>query len=282
MIRVLSIDGGGIRGIIPAVLLAEIEARCGRPASQLFDLIAGTSTGGLLAAALTTPGAAGSPKFTAKGVVALYEEEGPHIFSASVWHRIGSLGNLAHAKYPCSGIEHALAQAIGEEARLKDALTEILVTAYDTRSRMPFFYRSSRARTDPQYDWPMRHVAQATAAAPTYFEPFHERGPGGDYSLVDGGVFATNPAMCAVAEVLSDPSHSLSDILMVSLGTGSLTHPYPYGEVKGWGVVQWAQPLLDILLDGVAATVDYQMRQILPEPLLPLHGRPAPGERQHG
>lgn len=264
MVRILSIDGGGIRGIIPAIVLAEIEARTGKPVAQLFELIAGTSTGGILAVSLTTPGPAGGPKYAATQMVELYEQQGPRIFDCPFWHRIESLDNLAHARYPCRGIEGALHDYLGEDARLKDALTDILVTAYDTDSRMPFFYRSSRARQDPAYDWPARHVAQATAAAPTYFEPFHERGAGGDYSLLDGGVFATNPAMCALAEVLADPQRALTDVLMISLGTGQLTKRYPYKQVKGWGVVQWAQPLIDILLDGVAETVDYQMRQLLP------------------
>ena len=91
MIRILSLDGGGIRGIIPAMLLAELEQRSGRPISGLFDLIAGTSTGGLIALALTCPGADGTPRYAARELVGIYEREGPVIFARSLWRRIVTL-----------------------------------------------------------------------------------------------------------------------------------------------------------------------------------------------
>jgi uncharacterized protein len=264
LIRVLSIDGGGIRGIIPAMVLAEIEKRTKKPVSELFELIAGTSTGGILALGLTKPDDRGRPHYTAEELISLYEREGATIFSRSPWHKLYSLGNLAEEKYPSDGIDKALEDYFGQ-ARLQDALTETLITSYDIERRLPFFFRSRHAKEYRSYDFPMKQVARATSAAPTYFEPakIESEDSSDYYALVDGGVFANNPAMCAYAEV-RNTRPGAGDFLLVSLGTGELTRSLPYEEVKGWGLALWAQPILSVVFDGVSDTVDYQLRQLVP------------------
>jgi len=98
MQKVLSIDGGGIRGIIPAMVLAEIERRTGKRIVEMFDLVAGTSTGGILALGLTKPGQDSKPEYSAKKLIDLYEIEGGKIFSIPVWHRVHSGWGLAEEK----------------------------------------------------------------------------------------------------------------------------------------------------------------------------------------
>ncbi|HEX7049803.1 MAG TPA: CBASS cGAMP-activated phospholipase [Longimicrobiales bacterium] len=262
-IRVLSIDGGGIRGIIPAMVLAEIERRLDRPISEIFHLIAGTSTGGILALGLTVPGPDGKPRYSAQDLVELYEREGGQIFSRSTWHRIRAFGNAADEKYSADGIEGVLKRKFGD-ARLKDALTEVLVTSYEIERRTPFFFRSRRAREQAEYDYLMRDVARATSAAPTYFEPHRiviNNDPLDYFALIDGGVFANNPAMCAYAEAKADDPRA--DVMLVSLGTGELVRPIAYDDAKGWGLLQWAQPILGTVFDGVSDTVDYQLARLL-------------------
>src|ERR1700753_3100826 len=124
----LSIEGGGIRGTLPAMILADLERRTNRPIIDLFDLIVGTSTGGLVALALACPDAEGKPRHTARDVVRLYDVEGKRVFSRSVWHKIRSVGNLTEGKYPAAGIEGVLQDYFGE-ARLKDALCDVVVPA---------------------------------------------------------------------------------------------------------------------------------------------------------
>jgi predicted acylesterase/phospholipase RssA len=250
-VKILSIDGGGIRGIIPALVLAEIERRTGRPAAATFDLIAGTSTGGLLACALAKPGAQ-----SAEELVALYETEGPRIFSRSVFQRIRSGEGLLDEKYDASALEEVLSRYL-DDARLRDTTTDIIVTAYDTERRRPEFFKSTRAREDAARDVPLREVARATAAAPTYFQPALVSGR----PLIDGGVFAVNPGMCALAEVRRDTPGA--EVVLISLGTGQLTRPFPYDEVKDWGLVEWARPLIDVVFDGASDVVDYQLTQLL-------------------
>jgi uncharacterized protein len=252
-VRILSIDGGGIRGIIPALVLAEVEARTGRRIAELFDLVAGTSTGGILACALTVPGAR-----PARELVELYRTEGPRIFHRSLVRRVESADGLLDERYDDAALRSALAGYLGT-ARLSDATTRVLATAYDLEGREPYFFKSWRADRDA----PMVEVARATAAAPTYFEPIGVDG----LALVDGGVFATNPAMCAYAEAarLAQEAGARIDVRLLSLGTGRLTRPIHLADARGWGLLEWVRPLIDVVFDGVADTVDYQLQHILGE-----------------
>jgi uncharacterized protein len=255
-VKVLSIDGGGIRGLIPALVLAEIERRTGRRTAELFDLIAGTSAGGILACGLTRPGPDGKPLHSAEELAELFRTEGPRIFDRSLRKRITSVEGLVDERYDDRGLNAALASYLGD-ARLRDALTDVLLTAYDIRDRFAFFFRSSRARTDDSYDFAMTAAARAGAAAPSYFEPVEVTDAAGarTYPLVDGGVFAVNPAMCAYAEVV----RAGGDISVIAaLGTGSHSRAYELDEAKGWGRLEWLQPLLEMVFDGVADTVDFQ------------------------
>jgi patatin-like phospholipase/acyl hydrolase len=260
MTRILSIDGGGIRGIIPATVLSEIERRTGRHTAELFDVIAGTSTGGILACGLTLRDATGRPARTAAELVSMYLDEGQRIFPHEL---LGRIRSLVDEKYPRRGIESVLRRYMGD-ARLGDAFTEIVVTAYDIERRRPFFFRSARARADAHHDFPLWMVARATSAAPSYFEPFllPAEPPDDHYALVDGGVFANNPAMCAYVDAYAGRAHR-DGVLMVSLGTGSLTRPLPYEKVREWGLLQWTRPILDVVFDGVSDATDYQLLQIL-------------------
>jgi patatin-like phospholipase/acyl hydrolase len=262
--RVLSIDGGGIRGIIPALILAELEQRAERPIAKIFDLVAGTSTGGILAVGLTMAGARRKPKYSARDLVALYEEEGDDIFHRSKWHQIRAVGSLAEEKYPSGGIERVLGERFAE-AWLSESLTNVLVTAYDIELRRPHFFKSDRARKKPERDFHLADIARATSAAPTYFEPAQIRSRVGDdpVALVDGGVFANNPAACALVESICTYGAKLTDMTFLSLGTGELTRPIMYEEAKGWGLAKWAQPILSVVFDGVSDTVDFQVKSLL-------------------
>ena len=252
--NILSIDGGGIRGLIPATVLATIEERAQRPASELFDLFAGTSTGGILACALTVPGTDGAgPRWTAAELVGLYRTEGPKIFSRSIGRRVRSVEGLLDEKYDDEELGRALGRYLGDAA-LGDARKPVLLTAYDLHDRETFFFKSWRAEFSAV---PMAVAAQATSVAPTYFEPLRL----GETTLVDGGVFAGNPAMCAYAEAARLAPGEQSRV--VSLGCGRLTRPIEHDDAKDWGLVEWVRPLIDVVFDGVSAAVSYQLDQLL-------------------
>jgi patatin-like phospholipase/acyl hydrolase len=239
-VKVLAIDGGGIRGLIPALVLAEIEKRAQRPIAQLFDLVAGTSTGAIIACALTKP-----DPMPAQRIADIYVQDGPKIFDASLLKTVTSLGGLIDERYDAKGLVTSLRTHLGE-TRLGQATTGILITAYDLQSRQAMLLR----RED---DAAMVDAAHASSAAPTYFEPVKL----GARTLVDGGVFAINPAALGYAE-----ARGQVDVL-ASLGTGEQTRPLPFDEVKGWGQLQWARPIIDVVFDGSADAIDLTLSRLI-------------------
>ena len=258
MKKILSIDGGGIRGIIPATILAEIERRTQKPIAQVFDLLAGTSTGGILSLGLGKKNRQGKPEYTAEDLIQLYAERGRDIFARSFWRGVSSIGGFADEKYPHQPLEKILHEYFST-ARLGSLLTNTLISSYDIEHRTPFFFKSWR---DEMKRVEIRHVARATSAAPTYFEPAQMQVGQQPHTLVDGGVFVNNPAMSAYAEARRlFPTET--DFLVVSLGTGELTRKIPYEQAKDWGLVEWALPILSVVFDGVSDAVDYQLTQIL-------------------
>ncbi|MEE4115842.1 MAG: patatin-like phospholipase family protein [Marinilabiliaceae bacterium] len=276
LVRILSIDGGGIRGIIPGRILMYLEKKLqeldNNPEARLadyFDMIAGTSTGGILTCTFLCPDPdrEGRPKFTAAEAVDLYIKRGRLIFSRSLWQIIRSAWGLFDEKHSESEIERAFSDYFGN-TKLSELLKPSLVTAYDIERRSAFFFTGHNAGAK-KMDFLLRDVARATSAAPTYFEAAGIRSTGGDfYALVDGGVFANNPAMCAYAEArktdfgpgLNKPT--AINMAILSIGTGIVKKPYRYSIAKRWGTLGWIKPVIDIMMSGVAETVDYQLKQI--------------------
>jgi patatin-like phospholipase/acyl hydrolase len=261
---ILSIDGGGLRGLIPVVFLLELERRTGQPIHRLFDLIAGTSTGGILGMGIAVPDADGQPRYTVRDGLRLYREEGPKIFSRDLRRGLTTLNGLTGPRYRADAMTAALADYLGS-ARLQHTLTDLVITAYDIERRSPWFFRSLRARARPDYDFPLVDVGRAATAAPANFAPARlTLADGETYTLVDGGVFANNPAMIAYVDALSlYADRGYDSVLVVSLGTGFVQRGFPYSAARGWGLLGWGLPAIDILKTGANESVDYQMRQVL-------------------
>lgn len=242
-VRVLAIDGGGIRGIIAAKVLAALEEASGRRTAELFDLVVGTSIGGIAAMDLALPRSDGLPA-PAIEIGEFYETHGSVIFPQAplafprtrdqLRELIGRVGTqaavfgsnpeLGNARYSPAGIESALTERFGE-AHLSEAMVDVVVTAYDIRSSRPVLFRSTAARTSPAEDYPMRQVGRATSAAPTFFPPLRLPTPdGSSYRiLIDGGVYANNPTMIGYAEAMRMAGWRgirIKGLQIVSVGTG--------------------------------------------------------------
>lgn len=269
IMRNLVLPGGGIRGYLQAQVLAEIEARAGKPIHELVDLIIGTSTGGILGAGL----ALGKP---AAEMATFYRDKGPQIFRKSRAKRWRSLFGLADEAYDASGLEAALAEVFGDVA-LSQAKTRLCLTAYDLEGRRPVLFKSWKAAANPRDDYLMTAVARATSAAPTYFEPAMVKSSTGLMrACVDGGLWANHPAVTALVEALK-LDFTPRRIKMLSVGTGCDERPYFLSEALGWGMVGWLRPLLDICFSGQADAADYQCSEILGENYLslqPMFGDP--------
>lgn len=272
--RILSIDGGGIRGIIPGQILVILEeklkAKTGNPDARIadyFDLIAGTSTGGVLTCAYLMPAKNDSgqelrPKFSASEVVDLYLKRGGDIFSVSLAHKLKTMGGVIDEMYSATELEKALDDYFGE-TRLSELLKPCLITSYDIKRRMSHFFTQHDALKRKGWDYLIKDVARATSAAPTYFECSDIKSVSEvSYPLIDGGVFVNNPTLCAFAEVYNEYKTAPDKMVILSLGTGYSKKEYDYDKAKDWGMIQWVKPLIDIMMSGVSEVVDYQLRQI--------------------
>ena len=265
MKRVLSIDGGGIRGIIPALVLHEIEECTGKRIAELFDLIVGTSTGGILALGATVPDRDGKPAHSARKAVKIYQEQGQKIFTRTPGLKVPLIPTLGlfEELYAANGLEEILQDYFGN-TRLSEAITPVVITSYDIEIHEAKFLKS--ADPDDAHVL-MREAARATSAAPTYFEPIQiEFGINNPATLIDGGVFANNPAMCAYVEARKifkdDP-----DVFLVSLGTGQISGGrIEYDDAKQWGKLGWILGgLLDIMFNASDRIIDEQLKRLLGE-----------------
>ena len=297
LIRILSLDGGGIKGIITGKVLEglelklneEYEKRFGKKPdrtlrlSQYFDFIAGTSTGGILTSLILCPESKGSqyPKFSATEAVNLYMQHGQEIFKPSYSGLLPGLFNgIFGAKYGSKGIEVLLKQYLGD-TKLGEVLLPCLIASYDIERRCAIFFTSHDAVTDPGSNFPMWQVARSTSAAPTYFPPAlaQSDAPATVYNVnsnlyhnIDGGLFANNPTMCALVEAVKlyktkdeqgiEHLRFLNDFFIVSIGTGTVEKPYPYPKAISWGVLRWLKPIISIMMSGVSETVDYQLGKL--------------------
>ncbi|MBE8998677.1 patatin-like phospholipase family protein [Nostoc sp. LEGE 12447] len=284
--KILAIDGGGIRGIIPTMILAEIEKRTQKPIFSLFDLISGTSSGGILALGLTKPrldleatDTSPTAQYSAEDLLQIYIEYGAEIFYEPFWEKVlGQIEDIfVQPKYSSEGREEIIRQYFGDTP-LENNLKEVFVTSYDIEQRIPIFFTNKLEKQQTESKkfrklcagFTLADAALATSATPTYFAPYRvssSHNTNGFYTLVDGGVVANNPANLAILEAQisrqeTKQALNIEDILLVSLGTGSLTSVYAYDEVKQWGLLQWAKPLLNIVLDGGSEVVAGELERL--------------------
>lgn len=258
MIKVLAIDGGGMRGVIPSTFLVHLETLLNKRISDVFDLLIGTSTGGIIACML-----ASSKKFTAHDVLQMYYKEGYKIFNRSFWHKIKSLGNIVHNKYPSAGIEEVTSSVFGNEW-LSHSLVDVVIPTFNIQNFETYFFKSEKAKEDPNEDFYLKDVVRATTAAPLYFPPALIKNLPNSRSLVciDGGTFDNNPAMTGYVEAIKKWPNE--QFLVVSIGTGRVSESLSFNQVKCYGAAQWAPEIMSVMLDSMSEKTDYYLNKLLP------------------
>lgn len=220
MKKILSIDGGGIRGLIPALVLAEIEKKIGKATADCFDLIAGTPTGGILALGLSKDNGSGRPQYSANDLAKIYQLNGKEIFPSAMWNGILSIGGWVKERYPAKGIEGVLDRYFGNET-IGTCLTNTLITSYEIFERGSYFIKSWR---EDDAGIKMKDAARATSAAPKFFEPALIKVGDKQKACIDGGIFINSPSVSAYVEakkIFPDEK----DFFVVSLGTGEFEEP---------------------------------------------------------
>ncbi|XP_073129532.1 patatin-like protein 3 [Henckelia pumila] len=288
LVTILSIDGGGIRGIIPATILQFLESQLqildGKDARivDYFDIVAGTSTGGLVTAMLTAPDANNRPLYAAKDIVPFYTKHGPHIFPQK-GGIIGSVENtlvqIGNPKYDGKYLHQLIRDNLGQ-TRLHQTLTNVVIPTFDIKNLQPTIFSSFETKTSPALDALLSDICIGTSAAPTYF-PAHyftnDDGSGktSEFNLIDGGVAANNPALIAVGEVTKqvfrkDPNFApirpmdCRRMLVISLSTGSAKQEEKYTAemAASWGRFGWlvhgnSTPILEVFSQASKDMVDY-------------------------
>ena len=231
--KILSLDGGGIKGIFPAGILTFLEENCldGQPIGDYFDLITGTSTGGILALGL-------GAGLTARALMDLYVNEGYRVFppqqrrnGLKLWRR------LLRNRYDRATLDELLQKTLGSKT-LRDSRYRLLIPATEARHGDPAVYKTPH---HPGYfldgDKPMAEVAAATSAAPTYLEPVLQDG----YILLDGGIWANNPTMMGLVEALTCFTVERENIVVLSLGCGQDGFRINPTQAAGAGQYQWRE-----------------------------------------
>lgn len=272
---ILSIDGGGMRGILSIRVLIELE-KCLRLYSgnkqahlaDYFDLIAGTSTGSILTAILLCPGEGKKPKYDATDALNMYVRHGKEIFKKRAWPPFHTLFRLFGSKYINRNFQALLNEYFGETT-LQDLYKPCLLTAYDTSTRKTIFLNSVSSRKSKDRNLYLKDAVLASSAAPTYFPPVQTNKTN---CLIDGGVVANNPSLCALIEAVKLPgAKEIKDTYVLSIGNVSSPKPYAYQKVKHWGLIEWAVPMFHILMDASEETVDYQLRKLYENLGIPNH-----------
>jgi patatin-like phospholipase/acyl hydrolase len=273
MKNILSIDGGGIRGIIPALVLVVLEEilqkKCNDPDARIaeyFDFIAGTSTGGILACILLYPSEESplKPKFSAKEALNLYVSHGSDIFKTTKWRKFLSEFGLVSELYSATALESVLQQYFGE-TKLSQLIKPCIITAYNIELRKNHFFRQQKAITHgTARDFYLKDVCRATSAAPTYFSVAEIYSIAGTrYPLVDGGMVAQNPSICALLEVMKAfEDTEINDLFMVSLGTGIAKTAYNYEHFKKKLAIQIGPALVDIMTSASSESTEFFIEQL--------------------
>ena len=261
--RILSIDGGGIRGVFPAAVLAELE-RCytgGNSVASCFDLVAGTSTGGILALGL-------GAGYSARELLNLYVDRGCEVFPPFGTSACGRLRawirdrkQYAQYIYDRGALKRLLTDQLGDRL-FGESKLRLCIPAFEGRHSEVFVFKTPH---HPDYQTDrferMVNVGLATAAAPTFFRPLEHDG----YTLVDGGVWANNPVMLAVIEVLTCFDIARDQIDVLSLGCGDDRFVVSPAQVKWGGLWHWRK-IIEAALSLQSRAATNQARLLLGPP----------------
>ncbi|XP_074592667.1 patatin-like protein 2 [Curcuma longa] len=287
-ITILCIDGGGVRGLIPAKIIEFLEKQLqeldGGDAriADYFDVISGTSTGGLIATMLAVPGENNKPLFAAKDIVAFYLQNCDKIFPQ---HKAGCLNptlKLVDAftgpRYDGKFLHSKIQELLGDR-KLSQTLTNVVIPTFDIKLMQPIFFSTYETQDIPLKNARLSDICIGTSAAPTYlpghyFETRDDQGNTRSFNLIDGGVAANNPTLAAMNQVTKQILKSNKDFesykpvdyshfLVISIGTGSAKQEERYSaqESARWGLLGWLNnggktPIVDIFTQASSDMVD--------------------------
>ncbi|MDR2157891.1 MAG: patatin-like phospholipase family protein [Holosporaceae bacterium] len=272
--RLLTCDGGGIRGIVPAQFLAEIEKYTAKSTSSMFHLMSGTSTGGIIVGGLSAPERIGgtTPMYAATDLVDLYLEHAATIFDKRGGVIFNPIVRLFSSKYSHKGISRVLMDKFGD-MRLSESINDLLLTSYNLSYPQyesgDFFFKTHMTENNSRFqktpiDFHMRDVLCCTTAAPTFFPPFRLKTidekngnvPPVERKMIDGGVYANDPTLCSLIEAVELYPRADSYFIL-SLGTG-----YSFNPCDPSGLLGWAPHITDVLMNSASINVRHAVKEM--------------------
>lgn len=278
---ILSIDGGGLRGVVPLTILKTIEAKTGKRIHELFNLVSGTSTGGLITAAISikNPIEPTEPLYTLDDIMDVYVHRGHEIFPerTKLVNLIHDAEDLFRPKFSDSGIKAVFTDVL-KNYRMLDCLNDVMITSYDLNNNVPLFFKSRAAKNNVAQNALLYDVCRATSAGPSYLPSYEFVYPNNtedpNRNCIDGGVYVNNPSMAALVDfskyhdeylpsTAGDADIDYDDVFVLSLGTGSYTGKVNNSDTMNKGEIYWAQQISDIMMRGVNRATDYEMSEMM-------------------
>jgi hypothetical protein len=251
--RILCIDGGGIKGVFPASFLYTIEESLGSSVADYFDLIVGTSTGGIIALGLGLG-------LSANDLLRFYQERGPAIFNRN--GKVGWIRHLLRAKYNPEPLRRALTAAFGSR-QLGDSRKRLVVPSFNVESGEVHVWKTAHhPRLERDYSHLAVEVALSTGAAPTYFPTYKAQS---GTPLIDGGVWANNPVAIATVEAIGILGWQASELLILSLGCTTAPFDIDWGRKHSLGKLGWATKIADLFLTAQSVSAIGMTQHLLPD-----------------
>ena len=266
--KILSIDGGGLRGIVPLLILKKIEELEKKRIHELFDLVVGTSTGGIIACGLTATKDGINPILTIDELIELYTTKGDIIFPQNkgfIKNIVKKINSVFNPQYSANGLDKLLTDYFGD-INLNQTLKPIIVTSYDLKQNEVLMFKS-RKSNEEGFNTKLKDICRATSAAPTYLPSYNMVYGNAERVCIDGGVYINNPTMAAISDVIrnkySNPELKLEDITCLSLGTGTYTKNLGIKDTSKWGIIEWMEPITKVMMQASSKSVVYESNELL-------------------
>ena len=266
--KILSIDGGGLRGIVPLLILKKIEELEKKRIHELFDLVVGTSTGGIIACGLTATKDGINPILTIDELIELYTTKGDIIFPQNkgfIKNIVKKINSVFNPQYSANGLDKLLTDYFGDIS-LNQTLKPIIVTSYDLKQNEVLMFKS-RKSNEEGFNTKLKDICRATSAAPTYLPSYNMVYGNAERVCIDGGVYINNPTMAAISDVIrnkySNPELKLEDITCLSLGTGTYTKNLGIKDTSKWGIIEWMEPITKVMMQASSKSVVYESNELL-------------------
>ena len=268
--NILSIDGGGVKGIISSIVLRDLEqyiqTYSHNPSANLsdyFNLIAGTSTGSILSGLYLCPSKNGKAKYSAQDAYELYKEFSASVFGKKISYQLKSIFGLIRSKYDNKTL-YELLEKYFQDVKISELLKPCLITAYDLERESAYFFNTESAKKSKEKNFYLRDAILSSTAAPTFFPSVQiESIAKKQFCMIDGGVCCNNPSMCAFAEAIKMPAYtSIDKINIFSVGNLTKHSSSTCPQIKNRGLVGWISPFIDITFSANTQTVDYQLKML--------------------